>query len=86
MTHNLKIYPEYFVEVLLETKPFEVRKNDQDFKIGDTLHLLEYCPEEKKFTGDSCARKVSYVLKGGSFGIEKGYVVLGLQNELLEKL
>ncbi|MBI9069695.1 MAG: DUF3850 domain-containing protein [Salinivirgaceae bacterium] len=86
MTHKLKIYPEYFVEVLLGTKPFEVRKNDRDFKIGDTLHLLEYCPDKKEFTGDSCARTVSYVLKGGSFGVEKSYVILGLQNELLEKL
>jgi hypothetical protein len=86
MTHNLKIHPEYFVEVLLGTKPFEVRKNDRNFKIGDTLYLLEYCPNKKEFTGDSCARNVSYVLKGGSFGIEKGYVVMGLQNELLEKL
>ena len=86
MIHNLKIHPEYFVEVLLGTKPFEVRKNDRDFKIGDTLHLQEYCPDKKEFTGDSCARTVSYVLKGGSFGVEKNYVILGLQSELLEKL
>ena len=85
MTHNLKIYPEYFVEVLTGNKPFELRKNDRNFKIDDTLILQEYCPDSKELTGDLCARKVSYVLKGENLGIEKGYVVLGLRNELLNK-
>jgi len=85
MTHDLKIFPEYFLEVLTGNKSFEVRKNDRNYKVGDTLHLLEYCPVEKELTGDLCARKISYILKGGSLGIEKNYVILGLRNELSEK-
>ena len=39
MIHELKIWNEYFEEVFMGYKTFEVRKNDRDFKKGDTLIL-----------------------------------------------
>ncbi|MFT5669070.1 MAG: hypothetical protein ACI9DK_003281 [Vicingaceae bacterium] len=80
MKHLLKILPEYFEEVVKGTKTFEVRKNDRGFKVGDILELAEYCHSIQSFTGRFCEKKVSYILEGGSFGIEKGFVVMGLQN------
>jgi hypothetical protein len=80
MKHTLKIYPEYFQEVVSGTKTFEVRKNDRDFKVCDDLILAEYCPVQESFTGNTCVREINYILKGGDFGIEKGFVVIGLQN------
>ncbi|MGR3221326.1 MAG: DUF3850 domain-containing protein [Candidatus Anammoxibacter sp.] len=86
MVHELKIYPMYFREVKSGAKPFEVRKNDRDYKVGDELLLKEFVPvgyyeDENKeyYTGEICHRKITYVLKGGDFGIEKGTAVLGLQ-------
>lgn len=75
--HKLKIRHEYFDAVRDGRKPFEVRKDDRDYKVGDILILVRYDPETGE-SGDSMARDVTYVLKGGAFGIELGYVVLGL--------
>ena len=40
-THNLKTWSCYFIEVLAGNKTFELRKNDRDYKVGDTLNLIE---------------------------------------------
>jgi len=42
MIHELKTWPEYFEEILTGKKTFEVRKNDRDYKVGDTLILKEF--------------------------------------------
>ena len=79
MKHLLKILPEYFKEVVKGTKTFEVRKNDRPFKVGDILVLAEYCISIQSFTGRVCEKKVTYILEGGSFGVDKSFVVMGLQ-------
>jgi Domain of unknown function (DUF3850) len=78
--HDLKIWPEYFQSVKYNSKPFEVRKDDRNFEVGDVLHLHEYDPQDDSYTNDVCHRKITYKLSGGSFGIEDGYCVLGLTN------
>ena len=85
-THSLKTWPEFWDEVFVGNKTFEVRKNDRDFKIGDVLELKRYCPIEKTnkpFFGESGLKyeiilaPITYVLYGGKFGIEPDFVVLG---------
>lgn len=78
-THNLKTWVEYFSEVTRGIKTFEVRKNDRDFKRGDILNLHEYDHKSEKYTGVSASYKVTYILSGGSFGIETGTVVMGIE-------
>lgn len=77
-THELKTWPEFFEAVQSGEKSFEVRKNDRNFSVGDTLWLREYLPDDRRFTGRSISRTVTYVLHGGEFGINSEYCVLGL--------
>lgn len=87
MIHELKTWPEYFQAILKGTKKFEVRKNDRDFKEGDTLILIEGDFKESGEkdtdliwipTGRKMARTVTSILYGGKFGIEKGYCVMSI--------
>lgn len=79
MIHELKTWNEYFEEVFMGHKTFEVRKNDRNFKNGDTLILKEWNPKTKQYTGRKMARNVTYILEGGAFGLEKGFVVMAIQ-------
>jgi len=76
-THDLKILPEFYQAVKKGEKTFEVRKNDRDFKKYDVIILREW--DGKNYTGKWIAKKIGYVLPGGQFGVEEGYVVLGLK-------
>ena len=42
MVHDLKILPQYFQSVSSGEKTFEIRFNDRQFSVGDTLILKEY--------------------------------------------
>ena len=78
MIHELKTWNEYFEEVFMGHKTFEVRKADRPFKKGDILILREWNLKTKQYTGRELARNVSYVLEGGQFGIEKGFMVMAI--------
>lgn len=41
MEHDLKILSPYFIAVEDGSKPFEVRRNDRNYQVGDTLLLRE---------------------------------------------
>ena len=77
--HSLKVWPKYFDAIKEGLKKFDVRLDDRSFRKGDALFLEEYLPKEGFFTGRALLRKVTYVLRGGKFGIEEGYVVLGIE-------
>jgi ribosomal protein S17 len=76
--HELKTWPEYFKAVKNGTKTFELRKDDRDYKIGDILKLREYDPITESYTNQVCMRVITYILKGGVFGLQEGFVILGL--------
>lgn len=78
IVHDLKCWPEYFAAVRDGFKPFEVRKNDRDFRVGDTLRLWEFDPKLNIHTGMYFHRSVTYALSGGNFGVEPDYIVMGL--------
>ena len=81
--HELKCLPPYFQAICRGDKTFEVRRDDRGFQKGDILDLKEYDPKEptpaSRYTGNAEQVLVTYVLTGGQFGIEPGYVVLGLR-------
>lgn len=76
---ELKIWPVFFDAVVRGIKTFEVRKDDRDFQLGDTIKLREWNPVWKIYTGDETTVVITYILRNGSFGIEEGYCVMGIK-------
>lgn len=74
-THQLKIHPQFFKDVALNLKKFEIRFNDRNYKEGDILILKEWNPETEKYTGNTCVRKINYILADVA-GLQEGYVIL----------
>lgn len=86
--HDLKILPLYFEDVCYGNKTFELRKNDRDYKVGDTIRLREYTPSElieytpfaSEYTGRECNRTITYILRDcEKYGLKKGFVILGIK-------
>jgi hypothetical protein len=75
--HILKSWPAYFPFITNGSKKFELRKNDRDFKVGDTLILVEFDPATEKFSGLKTKVEVSFLLKDFP-GLETGYVIMSL--------
>lgn len=73
--HEIKCWPSFYEHIESGAKPFEIRKNDRDYKVGDTLWIREWLPEEHRYTTCECRRSITYVT---AWGQQEGYVVLGL--------
>jgi len=80
IVHWLKTWIPYFDAVVSGAKPFEVRRDDRGFQRGDRVRLVEVSEPARGMipTGREAQYVITYVLTGGQFGIEPGYVVLGL--------
>jgi len=77
-THELKTWKIYFNDIIEGKKNFELRKNDRGYNVGDTLILKEYDNEVNAYTGRLTDCTVEYILHGGQFGLEEGYVIMGI--------
>jgi len=95
--HELKTVQPYFNQLLSGEKTFELRFNDRDFQVGDTLILKEYTITDHDFyggdeySGRSITVKVTNVLSGFR-GLENSYCILsfaslqtaGLEAKIIE--
>lgn len=62
LEHKLKSWPEFFRLILAGEKTHELRRcDDRDFHVGDTLHLQEFDPTIKRYTGRELWVKVTYI-------------------------
>ena len=78
MIHELKILPQYFEEVWDGNKNFELRKDDRDYKVGDSLRLLEF--DYGTYTGRECNREIKYILRNADqYGLKEGFVILAIR-------
>jgi hypothetical protein len=90
MQHQLKTWDVYFDAVKRGEKTFEVRRDDRGFQKGDTLELLR-CEKSRLGSWEVQYKamtrtpehvlhmEITYVLTGGQFGIEPGFVVMGIK-------
>lgn len=77
MTHALKTMPESFSEIKKGVKPFDIRRNDRNFKVSDKVLLQEHDPA-KGYTGEEWEGTISYIFDDPEL-CKKGYVVLSLK-------
>lgn len=90
MRHELKTHPAMFRAVRDGVKNFEVRKDDRAFQAGDTVVLNFYepppnasatpAPYDPSDNREPIAKTISFVLRGGQYGVEAGHVVLALKD------
>lgn len=87
VTHDLKTLPVYFDAVERGEKTFEIRRDDRGFQKGDTVRLFRLdtsghttiVNRRNPLAGlPSLSRRISWILTGGQFGLEPGYVILAL--------
>lgn len=80
MIHKLKCVQPYFNDIVNGKKKFEVRKDDRGYKVGDRLDLFVGSHEivENEFGRLHVHVWVTYLMYGGNFGVQSGYVVLGI--------
>lgn len=92
--HEVKLADRFYDAVWNEVKTCEVRKNDRDYKVGDTLVMKRYYPETKTYgtyredmSPDSYPVKeriiatITHILTHDDFpeGINEGYVVISFE-------
>lgn len=71
-----KILPKYFDAVIRDRKKFEIRKDEDDLQVGDTVVLREW--DGKRYTGREISRSIEYILRDvPEYGLMPGYVIFG---------
>lgn len=77
-THDLKVLTNYFKDICLRKKNFELRLNDRDFQVGDILNLHDF--DGKELTGYTVKRTVTYILDNAEkFGLMKGFIIMSIE-------
>lgn len=71
-THELKIYPKYFEAIWDGKKTFEIRKNNRNFHVGDSIVLREF--DNIKYSGREIHATIKYMLDDTFIGLAEGYV------------
>lgn len=71
MIHKLKIEQQYLDNLISGRKKAEIRLNDRDYQVGDTLLFYDYGNEED-------VRLVITHIHSG-LGMQPGYVVLSVE-------
>lgn len=82
ITHELKIYPDFFSAVCTGVKRAELRKNDRDYRVGDTLHLLETPRGSCHSTGEFINATITHIADVGEW--MPGYVLLSVKRETVD--
>ena len=78
--HDIKIYKDFYLSILDNAKLFEVREDDRNYQVGDLIHFNPVLSSGVVLEDfDNLIFEIIYLLKGGQFGIEPGYVVFSIR-------
>lgn len=81
--HKVKCWSNYYDAIVAGDMNFTVRRDDRGYQKGDIVLLQKYDPEKLRYVCGSGSvpysieKQIKYILTGGQFGIEPGFVVLG---------
>jgi len=81
--HELKTWPRFFEPLSKGEKTFELRKNDRNFQVGDTLECREWSPDSG-YSGRVAHYRITYICRAedlqavGLKGLNNEYCILGL--------
>ena len=77
MHHDLKLFTKYFQAVVDGKIRSQVRYNDRNYNVGDTITLHEGQPGLSGFeyTGRTVSARISFI---DDFGLNAGYVNLSI--------
>lgn len=90
LQHDLKATPADYGAVVSGDKTFVVRRNDRDFRVGDTLRLHEWIPDAPEVcrwdakgltgtcTGSYINMEVTY-LQIGQYGLPEDVAVMAIR-------
>lgn len=80
---ELKTWPNSFQAIWDGLKTYEVRVADRPFKLWTVVHLREYDPAKKKYTGREMAANITYTTQpywlDAMYGIGTKIIVLGIK-------
>ena len=77
--HRLKVWPDFYGQLITGLKRFEIRRDDRGFMAGDVLVLEEWNPGTETYTGRACVCTVQYVLREAEeFGLAEGFVCMSI--------
>src|SRR4051812_39992914 len=83
--HTVKCWPSYYDAIASGEKTFDVRRDDRGYQKGDILKLQKYeighgfhTVVGSRFQNVEQRKLITWILTGGQFGIEPGYVVMAL--------
>lgn len=77
--HILKCWPEFFQETWEGRKTFELRKNDRDYQVGDTIILREWDNVAERYVGRRITGEIVYLVEGGKFGLDEEWCIFQLE-------
>lgn len=85
--HTLKTIATCWDAIQRGEKSFEVRRNDRFFQRGDVVRLRRINengnytpgPAGDRFSTQDLDFRIGWILQGGQFGIEPGYIVFQLE-------
>jgi ParB family chromosome partitioning protein len=75
-THNIKCIHELFEDKIIGNKPWEMRWNDRNYKVGDILIQHEIGDTDLLYTGRTFNETVIYMMEGPRYGLREGWVIM----------
>jgi hypothetical protein len=82
--HTVKSWSHFYDAIVEGKKLHDLRKDDRNYKVGDTLILCRYDIKTGEYTGEQCWRKISYITSNkypcaySSAVLPHEYVILSL--------